>query len=180
MALRAFATTCLILRRQAVGEQDGLYTLLAQAEGKFVARVNGVRRLQSKKRAHLEPGNLVLAHFQVTKSLPLLTQTRLLSESAEANADLAHYRRLSLFLELCEKLFVEAELEESIFTKLLTIRAGLLSGSLTTKQVQAIFAEIIVQLGYQHPGESRYATISDYVGALAERPIHSYHFLSPV
>ncbi|HOI05010.1 MAG TPA: DNA repair protein RecO, partial [Candidatus Woesebacteria bacterium] len=78
---RTFSSQAIVLKRRAMGETDRLLTLLTQDRGKLVVLAKGARRLTSSNRANLEPGNLIQAFFIETKSLTLLTQSRLLFDT---------------------------------------------------------------------------------------------------
>lgn len=168
----------MVLRRNRVGESDLLVTVLSASRGKFLCRVNGVRKLHSKKRGMLEPGAIIEAFFVVTKGLPLLTQSTALSHYATPDLCLAQHRQFSLFLELCDKLFVESALDDEMYAQIVQMRQAIVENTATNRQLQSDFGGLIAQLGYQHPADSKYTTISDYISALSDKPVRSYDYLS--
>lgn len=178
MTIRNFSAQCLIIKRSKIGESDYLLTLLSQERGKFICRANGVRKLHSKKRASLELGQVCTAYFAEGKNVPLLIQVSSNSAYQEIPQSLSHLRQLSLFLEICDKLFVETQLEPEIFSKLLQVHQAIFNQLISTQTIRQKFGEIISSLGYQHPMDSKYHTITEYIGALSEKPIKSYVFLS--
>lgn len=167
----------LVLKLIPVGETDALITLLTQERGKLVCRANGIRTLKSTKRSALQPGNLVKCYWLETKNMPLITQAMIANSYVEMDQSLPRYRQLSQLLELCERLFIESELETEIFEQVLLLRLKIAQNVLRSKDVQTSFRSIITTLGYQDPEDSKYETISDYVSALADKPIRSYTFL---
>lgn len=173
----SFTTTAIVLKRTNVGETDRIINLLTQEYGKFTVVAKGVRKMKSTKRAFLEPGNIIKAFCIKTKSLPLLTQASLIQDCSEMQQNLAAFRSLNQLLEIFEKLFVEIELEPEIFNAILLLRKQVVAGKAPAKFVRDTLSEIIVQMGFQHPEESKYKTISDYVAALSDSKMRSYEFL---
>ena len=175
---KSFTTIGLVLKRVKVGETDVIVTLLTEERGKLVCRAKGVRTLKSSKRSALQPGNIVRFHWIETKSLPLLTQALMEQDCSEMDSTLPRMRQLSQLLELCERLFIETELESRIFFQILELRNSIVQNRLAKTEVQNTFRSIITQLGYQDPQDSKYETIGEYIGALSDKPMKSYQYLS--
>ena len=178
MTKRTFTAVGLVLKRVKVGETDVIVTLLTQERGKLVCRAKGVRTLKSTKRSALQPGNVVRFHWIETKSMPLLTQALMEEDCAVMESTLVRMRQISQLLELCERLFIENELELKIFSQILHLRQSIVHNHLGSSDVRTTFRSIITQLGYQDPQDSKYETIGDYIGALSDKPMRSYNFLS--
>lgn len=178
MLQRNFTAVGLVLKRVKVGETDVIITMLTQERGKLICRAKGVRTLKSTKRSTLQPGNLVRFHWLETKSLPLLTQALMEQDCSEMESTLIRMRQLSQLLELCERLFIESELEEKIFNQIVKLRQSIVQNRLGSTDVRTTFRSIITQLGYQDPEDSKYETIGDYISALSDKPMRSYNFLS--
>lgn len=175
---KTFTLEGLVLRRVNTGESDRIVTLVTQEAGKFVCIAKGVRKLTSSRGSALEPGNHISGHFVKTKSLPILTQLTLISDTSPMTPSLARHRQLSLVLELFDRIFVEEELEPGVYELALQLRNAVIQNRATTSNLKQGFSQIITRLGYQSPGESKYASISEYVSALSDRKIRSFEFLS--
>lgn len=160
-----------------VGETDRIINLLTQEFGKITMVAKGVRKMTSTKRASLEPGNIVSAYCITTKGLPLLTQAKLVEDISELSNTLHAYRQLSQLLEIYEKLFVEDEIELHIYQKLTQLRKQVVIGKAPAEKVRDVLSDIIVAMGFQHPQESKYDTITQYVQALSDSKVNSYAFL---
>ncbi|HNQ16947.1 MAG TPA: DNA repair protein RecO [Candidatus Woesebacteria bacterium] len=178
MLQRNFTAVGLVLKRVKVGETDVIITMLTQERGKLVCRAKGVRTLKSTKRSALQPGNIVRFHWLETKSLPLLTQALMEEDCSVMESTLIRMRQLSQLLELCERLFIESELEEKIFNQIVKLRQSIVQNRLGSTDVRTTFRSIITQLGYQDPEDSKYESIGDYISALSDKPMRSYNFLS--
>ncbi|MCB9812815.1 MAG: DNA repair protein RecO [Pseudomonadales bacterium] len=178
MKAKTFSTKGIVLRRANVGETDRIINILTQEFGKITCVAKGVRKIKSSKRAFLEPGNLINAFLVSTKSLPILTQASLIDDCSKMNHTLGSFRQLSQMLEIFEKLFVEQELEEETFNNILVLRTRISTSTATAKFIKDSFSRIITDLGYQHPDESKYPNISDYVSALSDNKMKSFDYLN--
>lgn len=176
---RTFTARGIVLSRKNTGETDRVVKILTQEYGKLICVAKGVRKLKSSKSGTLEPGNLVKAFFIKTKSLPLLTQAVLIDNfnlEIPNQVDLATFRKLSQILEIFDKLIVEEELDVKTFNKAVLLRSICqLEGS--GGKVRKLLGEFIEELGFQHPDDTKFETISDYLEDLLARPLKSYNFL---
>lgn len=169
----------MVLKRSKVGETDRVVTLLTQEYGKIVTVAKGVRKLTSSKRAALEPGNLVKAYFVKTKSLPLLTQAKLIDDSSKIRSDLAEIRKLTQYLEILEKLFVEEEIEAKLWSEIIKLRKAITEQKISNIQIKKSLENLIEKLGYRHPKDTKYGSVLDYVASLADKPMKSFEYLAP-
>lgn len=167
----------LVIKRSSVGETDRVVTLLTREQGKIVTIAKGVRKITSSKRAYLEPGNHVRCQLVMTKSMPLLTQATLITDCAAIHTTLPKIRQLTQLLEIIDALFVETHEEEHLFDLVLKIRKEIIKPGATSGSVKQYFDELIVELGYQHPRETSYDSLLEYVSALADRPMRSWEYL---
>ena len=174
---RNFSAEGIVLKRNKVGETDRVISLLTQEYGKLVAVAKGVRKLSSSKRAFLEPGNLVKAYFIKTKSLPLLTQAKLINDCSQIRNDLVEIRKLVQFLEILEKLLVEDEMEKNLFFNILKLRQKIVDQKITNGQIKRELENLIEKLGYPHPRNTEFKSVLDYVSSLTNRPMRSFEYL---
>lgn len=171
MAQRSFNTQAIIIKRRNLGETDRLVTLLTKKRGKLTCIAKGARRMRSSKRALLEPGTLIQAFLIETKSMPLLTQAKLIAEHNNCRESLPKIRQLNQVLEIIDRLFVEEE-ESELFDQVIAIIDKLNTGQ--TAKVSFQLKQIITQLGFQVPeGQS----ILDSVAEISERPMKSWEYL---
>lgn len=178
MKSRTFSTKGIVLKRVNVGETDRIINILTRENGKMTCVAKGVRKITSTKRAFLEPGNLINGYFVKTKSLPLLTQATLIDDCSQMNQTLASFRRLSQLLEIFEKLFVEQELSVDLFLKTVKLRKMMVLNKATSDYTRRILSEIITELGFQNPSNSKYDNISDYISALTDSKMKSFEYLN--
>lgn len=177
MPKKNFTTQSLVLKRSNIGETDRIVVLLTQEYGKIAVVAKGVRKLKSSNRAFLEPGNIVKAFCVQTKGLPILTQSSLIDDCSQMHHTLKSMRSLSQLLEIFNNLFVEAELEEDVFTLILKLRNQVVTNQVSATHMRELLGKLIQMLGYQDPKDSKYNSITEYIEALADRPIKSFDYL---
>src|SRR5258708_2694208 len=98
MSAKSFTTEAIVLKRVNVGDLDRIVTLLTPSMGKLVCVAKGVRKMSSSQRAFLEPGNHISSLLIETRSLPILTQSRLLDDFAETKKNLTNMKKLAEIL----------------------------------------------------------------------------------
>lgn len=175
--IKTFTVDGIVLKRSNTGETDRIVHLLTKDFGKLTCVAKGVRKITSSKRAFLEPGNVVSAFLISTKSLPILTQAKLIDNCANMHNSLASFRQLSQILEMYDKLFVEEEIESYLFSKILEIRKMIVNNKASKDYVHESLTFLITELGFQDPSESKYATISAYIEALSDSKFKSFDYL---
>ncbi len=178
MARKSFSTDALVLKRFNTGESDRIITLLTVRDGKLTGVAKGVRKMTSSQRAFLEPGNYVSIHLIETKSMPILSQTRLINDFSEAKKNLKGMKQLAEVLEIVDQLFPEGVEEEDLFNQVIQVMEQLNKPQVRFQVIQDQLVEILVQLGYQNFRETSYSSILEYVSAVADRPLHSYDYLT--
>src|SRR5260221_9699234 len=118
---KSFSTEAIVLKRVNVGELDRIITLLTPTLGKLVCVAKGVRKMSSSQRAFLEPGNHISSLLIETKSLPILTQTRLLDDFSHSKKKLQNMKKLVEILEVVDQLFPEGVEEVELFGQIVHI-----------------------------------------------------------
>lgn len=174
---RTFSIKAIVLSQKSIGETDRVVRLLSRERGKITVIAKGARKMNSSKRAFLEAGNVIVAHLVKTKSLPLLTQAKLLQDCAPIWTSLDKIRQLSQFLEILDRLFVEEELTPEVFDFILESRNQIVSAEKTKRTIIKRLEALIVHLGYQPLEDTQHSSILDYVSELSDRPMKSWKYL---
>jgi DNA repair protein RecO (recombination protein O) len=174
----SFKTEALVLKRFNTGETDRIVTLLSKDRGKIVCVAKGVRKLKSSNRAILEPGNLAEIFLIKTKSLPILTQSKLIQEANLAKQTLTGMCQLSQILEIFDRLFVEDFIDEETSLLAFAIYQELLSENKKNIKIKLLLEKLIKALGYQDPKETAHRNILDYVAEITEKKMKSFDYLN--
>lgn len=174
---KTFVTEGIVLKRSNVGETDRVVTFLTRDFGKLIGIAKGVRSLTSSRRAHLEPGNRITLFAVVTKSMPLITQTKLLEAAAgSAAVTLADMRRLTQILEVFDRLFVEGDIDQSAYAQAVTLRQMFLKRA-PRRIIQEQLGALLERLGYQDYRETTHESVLDYVAEITEKRMKSFEYL---
>lgn len=176
MAVKSFSTPAIILKRSDIGEADRIVTLYTKDQGKITCIAKGVRKLTSSKRSYLEPGNIVQAFLIKTRSMPLMTQAKLIKDYSSLRQDLVKIRQLTQVLELIDKLYIEEE-DPTLFAMTQEIFDYLSNTAKTNGHVKRQLEQILVYLGYQALSDSGFKTVSEYVSHIIDQPMKSFEYL---
>lgn len=176
MTSKSFSTPAIILKRSDIGEADRIVTLYTQDQGKITCIAKGVRKLTSSKRSFLEPGNIVQAFLIKTKSMPLMTQARLIKDHSSLRQDLVKIRQLTQVLELIDKLYIEEE-DPQLFSMTREVLDYLANSEKTNGHVKRQLEQILIYLGYQPLSETNHPSVMDYVAHIIDQPMKSFEYL---
>ncbi len=174
---KSFSTEAIVLKRTNVGESDRVVTLLTKDRGKLACIAKGVRKMNSSKRAYLEPGNHVKCLLISTHSMPLLTQAILINGCESIHFVMPKIRQLTQLLEILDTLFVEDLSDDNLFQDVLNIRQLIVNEGPTSGNIKPLLEQLLVDLGYQNPNETKYPTLLEYVSAIADKPMKSWEYL---
>ena len=165
----------LVLKYRKNHEQDLLVTLLTREQGKIIAVAKGVCKLNSSKRAYLEPGNLVQVQLVTTKNWPILTQAKLVADTGNLRDDLAQIRRLFLYLEILDLLLPEEELPLPLWQKIIYVRE-MIWQKLGTRLIRQELKNILAALGYVDERQ-QLTSVTHLVSEITGSHLHSYEYL---
>lgn len=176
---RSSSTPAIILKRLNTGETDRIVTLLTPDQGKLVCVAKGSRKMTSTKRAYLEPGNLITAYLIQTKSLPLLTQAKLIADHAHCKQSLVKMRQLSQVLEIADRLFAEGVAEPELYHQLLHILKNLSQPDSHLGSVKQQLSELVAQFGFSQISDHQPdQSLLDLVATISEKPMRSWDYLT--
>lgn len=174
---RSYNTPAIILKRSNIGETDRILTLLTKEKGKITVIAKGCRKMSSTKRGYLELGNHIDAFLIPTKSMHLLTQARLVEDFVQIKQTLKGIKKLFQVLEIIDTLLIEEENPDQ-FDEVREMIYFLNKHPENFTPVQKRLETLIASLGFQHREDTTYQSVLEYVSAVAERPMHSYDYLT--
>ncbi|NCN06410.1 MAG: DNA repair protein RecO [Candidatus Pacebacteria bacterium] len=176
MAAKSYRVTGIVLKRTNVGELDRVVTLLTKEEGKNRYVAKGVRRLHSSSGSNLEPGSLITAHCIQTKSMPIITQTKLHMQALEDTNSLIQVRRVQQLLEILDHLFVPEELDQQTFTQVTNVYAAVLEKHDNVKELRGKIIDLVRHLGYNITNTPN-NSLSQQLSTIFEQPLRSFEYL---
>ncbi len=112
---RTFKTEGIVLTRHNFGEADKILTILTKHYGKLRVRAPGIRRITSRKAAHLEPFNLTSVFLISGKNMDIVTEAQTLNNFPGIRKDLQKVGEAYYFCELVNCLCPEKQENKEVF-----------------------------------------------------------------
>ncbi len=192
--MRTFKTEAIIIKRRNFGEADRIITVFTKEHGKFSIKASGVRKITSRRSAHVEPLNHSLLSLYKGNGFPILTEARILDDFSALKTDL---NKIGLAYHLCELidgLCPENQEQRGVFELLkntldkLTGKYPLGGRDLSTSLemtipvvVHEFEVELLSMLGYWNKQEIKPLTLHDtpaFMENIMERKLKSRRIFS--
>lgn len=151
--MRAFKTEGIIIKRKNYGEADRMLTILTKYHGKIQVKATGVRRIPSRRCAHVELLNYSALGLYKGRSTPLLTEAQTIENFENLKCDLKKIGYAYHLCELIDGLCAEGQENNQVFTlfkKTLT-RLAAIDNSITSACASLIHEfeiELLTVLGF--------------------------------
>src|SRR5579862_3869711 len=97
--MRSFRTEGIIIKRRDYGEADRILTVMTRDYGKIKIKATGVRKITSRRAAHIELLNHTVLHLYRGNTFAILTEAKMLSDFSTIKGDLT---KVGLAYHLCE------------------------------------------------------------------------------
>ncbi len=168
----------IVLSRRNYSEADRFITCFTLSQGKITVLAKGVRRLNSKKRPALEPGNHVRLHIKTSGTTPLLTQAQLLNSFSGAKQNLVKLTQSFQILEIIDVLTVSQQPHPQIFYHLIQTLDCLQSPGNHKPELITFIKDTLEQLGFGYPSSDSEALLRDHLESIIQRRLKSKTFLT--
>lgn len=173
-----FRLQAVVLKRNNFGDADRFITLFTKEQGKISVVAKGIRKIKSKKRAMLEPGNHVKLMLVKTKSSPIITEASLLNSFNAAKGNLPRLTQLYQLLEVIDFLTVEDESHPEVFDLLVSSLSALEQNGSKKSMLLENIRLILQDLGFTHDKEFSETSLREYIESLAEKKLKTKDFLT--
>ncbi len=97
--MRNFRTEGIIIKRRDFNEADRILTVLTRDYGKIQIKAAGVRKITSRRSAHVELLNNTILHLYKGKTFSILTEASMLTDFSLIKQD---FTKVGLAYHLCE------------------------------------------------------------------------------
>ncbi len=178
MAGKTTQYEALVIKRSSFGEADQVVTLLSAEAGRQAVVAKGSHKLTSSRLAALEPGTLIKVHLIETKGMPLLTQAIVVDQLTQAYQGVGHIRAITQWLELMDLLFVEEEVEDFIFAKVLAGRKLVADPKTSVSRMRRHVFDLVESLGFTDKSLSANDSIASVIATISDKPLRGFEFLS--
>lgn len=175
----------LVIKRANFSEADKLITLFTREAGKATFVAKGVRRVKSRRSAHLELFNLVEIQVHEGRGFSQITEARSVNCFPEMKSSLQQSAYLFYLAEMLDKIMPEGEAFENIFRFIVDSLSKMESVSATgeetvEKAVKKLCFGVLWQLGYLPTGTFSEDGLTQFLEKLVEKPIRSKNFLQDI
>lgn len=171
--VHSYQIRAIVLKRINIGEADRLVTVFSREQGKLRLLARGIRRLNSRKKGHLELFTQVKLQVAGGKTLDMITEALTVNSFPSLRRNLNRVRIACLLLELVDKLTAENQEHAEVYD-LLAGALGELDG-ITAKSNLIVDFEIklLEQLGFGVPENRRRDSLEAHILTITERPLIS-------
>ncbi len=97
--MRNFRTEGIIIKRRNFGEADRILTVMTRDYGKLQIKAAGVRKITSRRSAHIELLNHTILHLYKGHTFSILTEATVVNDFAPVKA---HFDKVGFAYHLCE------------------------------------------------------------------------------
>jgi len=97
--MRNFRTEGIIIKRKNFGEADRILTVMTRDYGKLKIKATGVRKITSRRAAHIELLNHTILHLYKGNIFATLTEAKMLDDFSEIKEN---FNKVGLAYHLCE------------------------------------------------------------------------------
>lgn len=97
--MRTTKTEGIIIKRKNLGEADRLLTIITPHDGKLTIKASGVRKISSRRSAHIELLNHASLGLYKGRGMHVLTEVKMLDDHSEIKQD---FTKVGVAYHLCE------------------------------------------------------------------------------
>jgi DNA repair protein RecO (recombination protein O) len=169
----SYKVEAIVLKRVNVGEADRLVTVYSKQDGKLRLVARGIRRLNSRKKGHLELFNRVKLEIAKGKSLDLITEAQTVEGFANLRKNLNRVRIAYLLAELVDKLTPENQEHEAVYDLLGDALVKLNGDNANGNLIAEFETRLLELLGFGLPKQTDRASLEAHILTITERPLKS-------
>lgn len=97
--MKTFKVEGIVIKRRNFGEADKILTVLTKQNGKIHVKASGIRRIPSRRSAHVELLNLSVLYLYRGRNYPILTEAQTINNFAPLKED---FETIGKAYHLCE------------------------------------------------------------------------------
>lgn len=173
--MRTFKTEGIIIKRRNYGEADRIVTVLTKYHGKLHLKASGVRKITSRRSAHLELLNHTLLTVHQATSFSIVTEAEALNDFSGIKNDLTKVGLSYHICELVDGLCPEGQDQQAGFMLLKKTLERLVTSSDPVLTIHEFEVELLTVLGYWHgqPEMTAKLDTQDFIENILEKRLKS-------
>lgn len=146
--MKQFVAEGIVLKRRNSGEADRIITVLTRNYGKISVKALGVRKISSKRSAHIEPLNHIVMSLYKGKAMPILTEITTKESFADIKTDLHKIGFAYHLCELVDGLCPEGQENGRVFDLLKHVLFDLCGSVSLAERIHEFEVALLTTLGY--------------------------------
>jgi DNA repair protein RecO (recombination protein O) len=173
--MRNFKTEGIIIRRRNFKDADRILTVLTKDHGKIAVRASGIRRIPSRRSAHVELLNHCMLTLYHGHAFPILTEAQTIESFSGVKEDL---KKIGLAYHLCELidgLCPENQENRQVFNLVQVTLTRLSLEDDSSALIHDFQTELLAMLGYWNKQEflTKNIDMDHFVENILERKLKS-------
>jgi DNA repair protein RecO (recombination protein O) len=178
--MRTYKTEAIVIKRRDVGEADRLITVFTRDHGKLSIKAKGIRRVPSRRSAHVELLNTAMLTLYQASRYPILTEATATDTCSGLKEDLQKIGFAYHLCELVDGLCPENQEHHQVYFLLKNtlqrlIRCDAASNNDALLVVHEFEVELLTLLGYWHTPQhaSKSMDTHSFIENILERRLKS-------
>jgi len=176
--MRSYRVEAIIIKRKDIGEADRILTLFTRHQGKISVVAKGVRKISSRRAAHIELLNHCILNLHEAR-LPIVTEAETLKHFSELKNDLNRAGYAFYICELTDGLIAEHQENKMAFELVEKTLSRLETSENPKMLIKNFEQELLTLLGFW-PQDQKFA-IQDsdaFIEDIIERKIKTKRILN--
>lgn len=171
--IKTYKTVGIVLNQKNFFEADRLLTVFTKDSGRVRLLAKSVRKLNSRKRGHLELFSQVKIVCAKGKNLDLITEAETINNFPYLRQNLNRVRIAYLLCELVNDLTAENQEHEDVYNLLLFYLTQL-NSTVAPKNLIFIFEKSLLEfLGFGLPRTLSQSSLEAHISSITEKPLNS-------
>jgi len=176
--MRSFKTEGIVIKRKNYGEADRILTVFTKREGKIQVRASGIRRVPSRRSAHVELLNYATLTLYRGSMFPTLTEAQTIESFSPIKDDLKKIGTAYHVCELVDGLCAEDEENERVFRLLERMLIRLATKEDIVETLHKFEIELLITLGFWDRDNNYNFDTHAFIENIMERKLRSHKFLA--
>lgn len=169
----------IVLKRVSIGEADRILTVFTRDLGKIKVKAVGVRKITSKRSAHIEPLNYTIMSLYKGRTMHTLTEVTTKESFSSLKDNLQTIGFAYHLCELVDGLLPEGQENGHVFTLLKEVLYDLTSNMNLPERIHAFEVDLLTTLGYWSYASSQLNTAS-VIESILERRLRTTRMLPKI
>ncbi len=176
--MRTYKTEGIIIKRKNYGEADRILTVFTPYQGKIQVKASGIRRIPSRRSAHVELLNFSILSLYKGSGFPILTEAETLENFSAIKDSLQKIGHAYHLCELIDGLCPENQENTKAFYLLKNILTNL--SNFTTTDIREFEIELLSTLGFWSKADMLTGNFNThlFIENILERKLKSHDIFS--